>query len=188
MGMIIRGGRMIDPANGVDKVQDIFIEGGNVVALEEKPEKFKIKQIIDAKNQIVCPGLVDLRARMREPGHQHKGSITSESIAAANAGITTLSCPPDTDPVIDTPAVIELIHRRASEERRLSIVPLGALTQGLEGHQISEMHALQQVGCNGMSNAHAPVSTEVMRRAFLYRAFTARAMLGRGRALIRLDG
>jgi dihydroorotase len=170
MGVLIKGGRVIDPANGVNQVQDLYIENGMIAAVGEAPQDFSVQQTIDAGGQVVCPGLVDLRARLREPGHKHKGTIASETTAAVSAGITTLCCPPDTDPVIDSPAVVELIHRRAAKVNVASVIPLGAMTQGLEGHNISEMHALKQAGCCGVGNALQPVSNEVMRRAMEYAA------------------
>lgn len=170
MGLHIRGGRLIDPANNIDAIQDLFVVGGRIAATGTAPPGFIAKQVIDAKGQVVCPGLVDLRARLREPGHKHKGSIASETRAAVSGGVTTLCCPPDTDPVIDTPAVVELIHQRAELANRARIVPLGALTRGLLGEQLSEMSALKQAGCCGMSNALEPVNAEVMRRAMEYAA------------------
>lgn len=170
MGLLIKGGRVIDPANGIDAVQDVYLDNGKISALGAAPQGFNAEQIIDASGQIVCPGLVDLRARMREPGLKHKGTIATETRAAVRGGVTTLSCPPDTVPVIDSAAVMELIHQRTMQVNRASIVPLGALTQGLGGEQISEMCALKQAGCTGVSNAHKAVSTEVMRRAMEYAA------------------
>jgi len=167
---LIRGGRVIDTANGVNQVLDVYIQDGKIAALGEPPAGFAAQHTIDATGQVVCPGLVDLRARLREPGHKHKGTIASETRAAASAGITTLSCPPDTDPVIDSPAVVELIHRCTEQVNQATVIPLGAMTQDLNGHTISEMHALKKAGCCGVSNALQPVSTEVMRRAMEYAA------------------
>jgi dihydroorotase len=128
-------------------------------------------ECIDAYGRIVCPGLVDLRARLREPGQEHKATIASETRAAARGGITTLCCPPDTDPVVDTPAVAELIHRRAELQGMARVMVLGALTQGLNGTHLSEMEALKREGCVGVSNALRPVTnTLVLRRAFEYAA------------------
>src|SRR5919106_1060253 len=115
MAIRITGGRVIDPAAGLDAVVDIYITEGRIQALGLVPEGFRAGSIVDARGRIVCPGLVDLRARLREPGYEHKATIASETRAAASAGITTLCCPPDTQPVIDTPAVVELIHRRAKD-------------------------------------------------------------------------
>ena len=167
----IHGGHLVDPANGIDAPQDLFIAEGRVVAVGEAPAGFAADHRIDARGLTVVPGLVDLQARLREPGQEHKATIASECAAAAAGGITTLCVPPDTEPVIDTPAVVELIHQRAETTARARIVPLGALTRGLEGQQLSEMAELQRVGCVGMSNARRPVSnTLVLRRALEYAA------------------
>jgi len=168
MRIKITGGRLIDPFNELDKVQDLFIEDGKILARGQAPEDFVADEEINAKNQIVCPGLVDLRARLREPGFKHKGTIASETRAAVRGGITSLCCPPDTDPVIDTPAVVELIHQLAEKSGMAKVYPLGALTQGLEGQQLSEMNELQIAGCVGVSNGTSALSTEVMRRAMEY--------------------
>jgi len=170
MRVEIINGRMIDPAQQLDAVQDIFIENGKIIALGNRPSRFESQQVIDARGKLVCPGLVDLRARMREPGFEHKGNISTESRAAAKAGVTTLCCPPDTNPVIDTPGTVEYIHERSLEEGLTKIRVLGALTQGLKGKQLSEMHALKKAGVVGVSNAYVPLETRVMRRAMEYAA------------------
>lgn len=167
----IHGGRVIDPANGIDAITDIFIERGRIAALGQAPDGFSAEVEIDATGQVVCPGLVDLAARMREPGAEHKATIASETRAAACGGITTLCTPPDTDPVIDTPAVAELIRVRAAEVGKARVVTLGALTRGLGGEQLSEMAALRRAGCVGVSNALRPIANPlVLRRALEYAA------------------
>ncbi len=169
MKLTIRGGRLIDPANNIDAQQDIYISEGRIAAIGIAPEGFVAEQEIDASGHIVCPGLIDLQARLREPGQKHKGTIASESRAAASAGITTLCCPPDTRPVIDTPAVAEQIRHRATEAGLARVLPIGALTQGLEGQQLSSMQALQSAGCIVIGNArHAIASTLIQRRALEY--------------------
>ncbi len=171
MRITIRGGRLIDPASQYDATCDLHIAAGKIVARGAPPDGFSADQHIDATRQWVLPGLVDLSARLREPGQEHKGTIASETRAAAAGGVTTLCCPPDTQPVIDTPAVIELIHRQAQAAGFARVLPLGALTAGLEGKQLSEMYALKQAGCIGVSNALVPITnTLVMRRAMEYAA------------------
>lgn len=171
MNIVIRNGRLIDPANQLDSVLDIYISEGRITALGQPPAGFEAAQQIEAGGHIVCPGLVDLQARLREPGQKHKGTIASESRAAAAAGITTLCCPPDTQPVIDTPAVAEQIRHRAAEAGMARVLPIGALTQGLEGQQLSSMQALHQAGCIVMGNARRAIAnTLVQRRALEYAA------------------
>lgn len=171
MRLWIRHGRVIDPANNVDAVQDLWIADGRIVAVGTGPDKFHADRTIDAGGQVVCPGLIDLGVRLCEPGEEHKATIASETVAAASAGVTTLVCPPDTDPVIDTPAVANLIQQRAQAAGQARVLTLGAMTQGLEGTQLSEMGALKAAGCIGISNARRPVAnTLVMRRAMEYAA------------------
>jgi len=172
MGMRIKGGRIIDPANGIDQVADLFIdEDGFVAAIGKAPGDFREDEVIDASNQVVCPGLVDLRARVREPGLEYKATIESETEAAVSAGITTLVMPPDSDPVIDTPAMAQMIQQRAWRFQSAFIHPLGALTRNLAGEQLTDMEALDEAGCVGFTNALNPVKdTLVMRRAMEYAA------------------
>ena len=167
----ISGGRVIDPANKVDTIQDVFVAAGCIVSLGQAPDGFMADREINASDRIVCPGLIDLCARLREPGQEHKATIASESLTAASGGVTTLCCPPDTHPVIDTPAVTEFIRLRAEAAGKARIVTLGALTQGLGGEQLSEMAALGKAGCVGISNAMQPLLNPlVQRRALEYAA------------------
>jgi dihydroorotase len=172
MSLVIQGGHVIDPANQIDAQKDIYIDDeGFVVGVGPVPDGFKPQQTLDARGKIVCPGLVDLRARLREPGLEYKATIESETRAAVAAGITTLCCPPDTNPVIDTPAMAQMIQHRAWRFGLAFIHPLGALTRGLEGQHLADMNALDDAGCVGFSNALLPVTdTLVMRRALEYAA------------------
>jgi len=167
----ITGGRLIDPANGIDDRLDLHVSDGKVVAVGDAPTDFAADTVIDATGQVVCPGLIDLAVHLREPGYEYKATIASETKAAARSGITTLVCAPDTDPVIDTPAVWELVRRRAKISARARVLAIGALTQGLKGEQLSEMAALKAAGCVAMSNDRRPLaSTLVERRALEYAA------------------
>lgn len=169
MGIHIKNGRVIDPANNVDKLVDLYIEKDKIISLGKAPAGFQAKSTIDASNCIVCPGLVDIRARLREPGLENKGSIESETLAAAHGGVTTLCTPPDTDPIIDTPAVVDLIRHRVAEIGKCKVVTLGALTKGLQGSQLSELEHLKKAGCVGVTNAYSYISNAaIMRRAMEY--------------------
>jgi len=169
MNIQIQGGRIIDPENNIDRVEDLYIANGNIIALGDAPEGFAADVIIDATNQIVCPGLVDLSVRMREPGQEYKATLKSECAAAIAGGITTSCCPPDTTPIIDTPAMANMLTQRGREIGQTHILPLGALTNALAGETLSDMHALHQAGCVAFSNAdHAITNTMVMRRAMEY--------------------
>lgn len=167
----IAGGRVIDPARQRDEVTDLYVADGCIAAIGAAPDGFRPATEIDARGQLVCPGLIDLCARTREPGNEPKGTIASETAAAAASGITTLVCPPDTDPVIDTPAVIELIRQRNELAGKTRVLPIGALTQHLDGKTLSEMAALKAAGAVGISNANRPLAnTLVVMRALDYAA------------------
>lgn len=169
--LIITNGHLLDPANNLNRRADLYIENGCIAAIENAPNGFKADQTLDAKGQTVIPGIVDLCARLREPGQEHKATIQSEAIAAAMSGITTLCCPPDTDPVIDEPAVVELIHHKTASAAHSNVLTLGALTTGLKGELLSEMRALKIAGCVGLSNARYPIkNTLVLKRAYAYAA------------------
>lgn len=167
----IRGGRLIDPANNVDQEADLFIADGKIVGVRAAPGNFTADRTIDATGQVVCPGLVDMSAHLREPGQGHKATIASEAQAAARGGITTLCQSPMTRPVIDSPAVAELIRQKAEATRLIRVVTLGALTQGLEGQQLAAMAALKEAGCVGVSNGwNAVANPLILRRAMEYAA------------------
>ena len=172
MRIKISNGFIIDPANNIEAKHDIYISEGRIAAIGKKPDGFTVDETIDASNCHVIPGIVDLRARLREPGLEHKGTIRSETRAAAASGITTLCIPPDTTPVLDTTSVVELIQQRANEAGYAKVVTLAALTAGLKGEQLSEMAILKKHGnCVGVSNALNPVTNNlVMRRAMEYAA------------------
>jgi len=169
--MSIRGGRLLDPANGIDQVCDIHLAHGKVAAVGAPPPGFVPVREISAEGLVVCPGLIDLCVHLREPGYEQKATIASESAAASSAGITTLCCMPDTLPVNDTPAVTELIRRKAAASGKTRVLPVGAMTQGLDGKQLSEMAALKRAGCAVVSNGQNPIgNTLVLRRALEYAA------------------
>ena len=169
MSLVISKGRVIDPANSIDSVQDIFVHDGFVVGLGKPPEWFKEEKRIEVKGKIVCPGLVDLRARLREPGLEHKATMASETRAAARSGITTMCVPPDTNPVIDTPAMVQMIQQRAWQLGSTFVHPMGALTVNLEGETLADMGSLAKAGCVGVGNGTRPIrSTLIMRRAMQY--------------------
>ncbi len=172
MRTVIQNGRLLDPAQNLDTISDLYLADGRILGHGAKPDGFEADQTIDATGQIVIPGLIDLSARLREPGQEHKGTIASETRAAAAGGITTLCVPPDTNPIIETPAVAELITRHASDAGFARVLPLGALTTGLKGEQLAEMALLHLQGkCIAVSNACYPVTqTRVMRRAMEYAA------------------
>lgn len=169
MKLHIKNGRLIDPANGIDAQKDLFIGAGKVVAVGTAPEGFQTSKTIDATGMIVVPGLVDLSVRLREPGYEYKATLESEMQAAMQGGVTSLVCPPDTDPVLDEPGLVEMLKYRAKGLNQAHVYPLGALTVGLKGEALTEMAELTEAGCIGFSQAEEPVvDTNVLLRAMQY--------------------
>ncbi|OEO23318.1 dihydroorotase [Pseudomonas sp. J237] len=167
----ILGARVIDPNSGLDQISDIYIEGGKIAAIGDAPAGFDAEQTIEADGLIATPGLVDLNAALREPGYSRKGSIASETLAAAAGGVTSLCCPPFTKPILDTPAVAEMILERAREAGHTKVFPVGALSKGLEGEQLAELVALRDAGCVAFSNGlDCFRNNRTLRRAMEYAA------------------
>ena len=133
MRIVIENGRLLDPAKKLDGKQDLYIVDGKIVSLKMKPDGFESDLQIDAKDKVVLPGLVDLCARLREPGYAHKATFQSECYAANSSGITSICCPPDTNPVIDTTAVVDLIRQRTRDANRANVYPSSGAHTWLEG-------------------------------------------------------
>ncbi|OJU92694.1 MAG: dihydroorotase [Burkholderiales bacterium 66-5] len=171
MKMLIQNGRVMDPATGLDKVCSIALAAGRIIALDRVPEGFAPARVIDAGGCLVLPGLVDLAARLREPGYEHEGMLASEMAAAVAGGVTSLVCPPDTDPVLDEPGLVEMLKFRAEKLHQARLFPLGALTRGLKGEVLTEMVELTESGCIGFGQAEVPMArTQVLQRALQYAA------------------
>ena len=171
MRTAILGARVIDPSSNLDQVVDLFIDGGKLVAIGQTPVGFVAEKIINAQGLVAAPGLVDLSVALREPGYSRKGSIASETLAAAAGGVTSLCCPPFTKPVLDTPAVAELILDRAREAGHTKVFPIGALSKDLAGEQLAELVALRDAGCVAFGDGLDTFrSTRTLRRALEYAA------------------
>ncbi|WP_332777329.1 dihydroorotase [Polaromonas sp.] len=171
MKILIKNGRVIDPASKLDEVCDVAIAAGRMVSLKNTAPDFSPNKTIDASGCIVAPGLVDLSARLREPGHEHEGMLESELAAAVAGGVTSLVCPPDTDPVLDEPGLVEMLKFRAEKLHQSRVFPLGALTRALQGEALTEMVELTEAGCVGFSQAEVPLAnTQVLMRALQYAA------------------
>ena len=169
--LLIRNGRIIDPANNIDQIGSLSIKDGKIAELLSADSNATADSIIDASGQIICPGFIDLSVRLREPGHSQKGSIASETRAAAAAGVTSLCLPPDTKPTIDAPAVVEFIKDKAEKAGYRQVYMLGALSQGLAGNDLSNLFALKQAGCIAVSNAGNSLNNLlILRRAMEYAA------------------
>lgn len=171
MSLSIIGARLIDPASGLDQLSDLHMENGKVLAIGAAPAGFVPGRQLAAQGLVAAPGLVDLSVALREPGYSRKGSIASETRAAAAGGVTSLCCPPLTRPVLDTSAVAELILDRARDAGHCKVYPIGALSKGLEGEQLAELVALRDVGCVAFGNGlNSFANTRTLCRALEYAA------------------
>lgn len=163
--ILISGGRVIDPASGFDETADVAIADGALVAIKNVASDFKPDTLIDANGCLVLPGLVDLSVNL------HESALASELDAAVAGGVTSLVCPPDTDPVLDEPGLVERLRYRAEALQRARVFPLGALTRGLAGEVLAEMQQLTMAGCVGFGQAEVALgNTQVLQRALQYAA------------------
>jgi dihydroorotase len=171
-GLLIRGARIIDPGNGFNNDGYLGVRSGRIVHRGTEAPAESFARTLDAGGHWLLPGLVDLCARLREPGATHKATIRSETAAAAAAGITTVCLPPDTRPVIDHPSVLDRINGAVAHcGTGVRVVTLGALTQGLAGEVLAEMSALRDAGCVGVSQGLAPLADlRIARRGLEYAA------------------
>lgn len=171
MHICIRNGRLIDPGSGMDRIGDLYLAEDRIISIDSRPAHFRDDREIDASELIVCPGLVDLSARLREPGLEYMATLESELEAAVAGGITSLACPPDTDPPLDEPGLVEMLKHRARNLDRAQVYPVGALTQGLKGERLTEMVELHDAGCIAFSQADVPIANlHVLMRAMQYAA------------------
>jgi dihydroorotase len=171
MKIEIRNGRLIDPKHGVDRKASLYVAAGKVAAVGEPPAGWHANRVLDAAGLVVCPGLIDLSARLREPGFEYKATLESEVAAAIAGGVTSLACPPDTDPPLDEPGLVEMLKHRARSLNQAHVYPIGALTVGLKGDTITEMGELAEAGCIAFSQADAALAdTQVLLRALQYAA------------------
>jgi dihydroorotase len=171
MKIHIKNGRVVDPKNALDQVADIYIAAGKIVGVGAAPADFHANRSIDASGLVVCPGLVDLSVRLREPGFEYRATLETEMLAAAAGGVTSLACPPDTDPPLDEPGLVEMLKFRARNLPGPRVYPVGALTQKLAGQALTEMAELTEAGCVAFTQADvAVVDTQVLLRAMEYAA------------------
>jgi dihydroorotase len=166
--LLIKNGRVVDPASNLDRVMDILINGNRIVKMGEDIKAGDC-QVIDAAGMLVFPGLIDMHVHLREPGQEHKETIESGSKSAAAGGFTTIACMPNTDPVIDSPAMVEYVKLKAEKAGYVKIKPIAAITKGLKGEELSPIGELVRYGAVGFSDDGKPVvNSGVMRRAMEY--------------------
>ena len=171
MKIEIRNAHVIDPRHGVDRKASLFIADGTIAAIGDAPDGWRPKRVVEASGLIACPGLIDVSARLREPGFEYKATLESEMLAAVAGGVTSLACPPDTDPPLDEPGLVEMLKHRARSLDRAHVYPIGALTVGLKGEAITEMGELSEAGCIAFSHADAPLEdAQILLRAMQYAA------------------
>jgi dihydroorotase len=169
MKIHLKNGHLIDPLNGINALRDVFIAAGKIVAIGEAPTDFHANRTVDVSGRIICPGLVDLAVRLREPGYEYLATLESEMQAAIAGGVTSLACPPDTDPPLDEPGLVEMLKYRAKNLHQCHVYPIGALTVGLKGSRLTEMAELHDAGCVAFAQAEAPFAdTQVLRHALQY--------------------
>jgi dihydroorotase len=169
MKIEIRGGRVVDPATGIDRTASVCVADGRIAAVGDAPAGFSADRVLDASGRVVAPGLVDIAVRLREPGLEHKATLDSEIGAAVGGGVTSLACLPDTDPPLDEPGLVEMLRQRARVLHKARVYPVGALTRRLEGTELAEMGELADAGCVAFSQADRPLTdTQVLLRALQY--------------------
>jgi dihydroorotase len=167
----IRDARVIDPSSASDAQASVYVADGRIAGIGARPAGWDADQVIDARGRIVAPGLVDLAARLREPGFEHKATLASELSAASAGGVTSLACPPDTDPPLDEPGLVRMLKHRTRLLHGAQVYPVGALTVGLRGETLTEMGELAEAGCVAFSQADTPLfDTQVLLRAMQYAA------------------
>ena len=155
----------------MDRVASLYIAAGKVAAIGAAPAGWSANRTVDATRLVVAPGFIDLSARLREPGFEYKATLESEMEAAVAGGVTSLACPPDTDPPLDEPGLVEMLKHRARSLNQAHVYPVGALTVGLKGEELTEMGELAEAGCVAFSQAEAPLAdTQVLLREMQYAA------------------
>jgi dihydroorotase len=169
MSILIRGGRVLDPANSLDAVQDLLLQDGKVTKLGSKLTAPPGATVIDAAGKAVCPGFIDMHVHLREPGHEYKETVATGTRAAAAGGFTAVCCMANTSPVNDNRSITDYILARARSEGVVRVYPIGAVTRGLEGKELAELAELAEAGCVGFSDdGKCVMNAELYRRAMEY--------------------
>jgi dihydroorotase len=169
MNLLLRGGRVVDPAAGLDGLQDVLIVEGRVARLGRSLAAPEGSQVIDVAGKVVCPGFIDMHVHLREPGHEYKETVATGTRAAAAGGFTAVCCMANTWPVNDTRAVTDYVLAKARVEGVVRVYPIGAVTRGLQGSELAELAELAEAGCVAFSDdGHCVMNAEIYRRAMEY--------------------
>ena len=169
MRLLIEGGRVIDPVQGLDELREVLVDKGKIEAILPAGSKVEDAKVVEARGCWVTPGLIDMHVHLREPGEEYKETVATGTAAALAGGLTAVACMPNTRPVNDTAAVTDYILERAREARRARVYPVGAVTKGQQGEGLSELWELCDHGCVAVSDDGKPVaSAEIMRRVLEY--------------------
>jgi len=164
--LLIKNGRILDPASGRDEMADLYVQDGVICAQFVQDES---TEIIDATGKLVAPGFIDVHVHLREPGYEAKETIATGTAAAARGGFTGVACMPNTNPVTDNRFIVEFIHKRAAEEGRVNVYPIGAITRGSRGDELAELGDMRDAGAVAFSDDGRPVANAgLMRRAMQY--------------------
>ncbi|PLX81958.1 MAG: dihydroorotase [Desulfuromonas sp.] len=168
MNILIKGGRVLDPAHGIDEALDLLIEEGKISRIE-KDISAEGAKVVDVSGKLVVPGLIDIHVHLRDPGHEYKEDIATGTRSAAAGGFTSVACMPNTNPFNDNKAITTYILNEASEKGFANVFPVASITKCLKGESLSEMGDLKGAGCIGFSDDGRPVANgDVMRRAMEY--------------------
>lgn len=164
----IKNGRIIDPSQGIDAISDLWIQGERILGIGQNLAP-NAERIIDATNQIVCPGLIDMHVHLREPGREEDETIATGTSSAIAGGVTSVACMPNTEPALDTQAAAEFVILQAKRAGNANVFPIGAITKGREGKELAEIGGLVNGGAVAFTDDGSPVvSAEIMRRAMEY--------------------
>ncbi|MDA1041475.1 MAG: amidohydrolase family protein, partial [Planctomycetota bacterium] len=164
--LLIRGGRVVDPSQAIDRVDDVLVEDGRIAAIASGGTA---DETIDASGRIVCPGLVDMHVHLREPGREEDETIATGARAAVAGGFTSIACIPNTEPPIDTQANVEFIHQKAARADACNVFVVACVSRNREGKELAEIGQLVEAGAVAFSDDGSPVAdAELMRRAFEY--------------------
>ena len=167
--LLIRGGRLIDPSQGIDDIYDLLVEDGVVKSVAQNIDPPEHAEVIDASGMIVSPGFIDVHCHLREPGFEDKETIATGTLAAARGGFTTVCAMPNTNPTMDTASTLEYVLRKARDEAAVRVLPIGCVTKQSRGAELAEMGELAEAGAIGFSDDGNPVAnSNIMRQALGY--------------------